>query len=138
MMIYTDGAYSHKSKVGGWAFIVVNENTVIRHNSGCDFNTTNNRMELTAVHRGLIDVLEIEGPTSLTVVSDSSYIVHGYLRNHRRHANVDLWNLIDSAMQEHESIEWRLVKGHKGNAGNELADKYATQARTYGEVNIRV
>ncbi len=105
--------------------------------SGAERETTNNRMELTAA----IEALEaLTRPCSVVLTTDSTYVKNGiesWLAQWRRRGwrtasrapvkNVDLWKRLDAAAARHE-IEWRWVKGHSGNSGNERADRLANQA----------
>ena len=134
--IYTDGACSGNPGKGGWGALIQenNDETMI---SGSAMNTTNNRMELTAV----IKALEFyEKPGEIEIFTDSKYVMQGiteWIKNWKNNQwktsqkkdvkNKDLWLLLDLASEKH-NIEWNWVKGHAGNYGNEIADKLATQA----------
>jgi ribonuclease HI len=103
---------------------------------GGTLETTNNRMELTAV----IEALRVlKGPSSLDLMSDSQYVLKGineWLPNWKKRnwrtaskkpvKNVDLWQQLDSLAQSHE-IKWVWVKGHSGDIGNEKADELANK-----------
>ena len=104
---------------------------------GAEHETTNNRMEMTAV----IEALQaLRGRRNVTLYTDSRYIVDGiesWLDNWKRRGwktaakkpvkNMDLWQRLDDSRNEHD-IEWRWVKGHDGNPGNEKADELANRA----------
>lgn len=99
--------------------------------------TTNNRMELTAVIKAL-EALKKPG-CKVVLHSDSKYVLNGIeqwlpvwkQRGWKTAAkkpvlNQDLWQQLDSLSQAHE-IDWRWVKGHSGDVGNEHADELANQ-----------
>ena len=134
--IYTDGACSGNPGKGGWGALIL-ENDDETKISGSAMNTTNNRMELTAV----IKALEFyEKPGEIEIFTDSKYVMQGiteWIKNWKNNQwktsqkkdvkNKDVWLLLDLASEKH-NIEWNWVKGHAGNYGNEIADKLATQA----------
>jgi ribonuclease HI len=139
--IYTDGACSGNPGPGGWGAVVLMERDggePANHElSGGDRDTTNNKMELTAVIKAL-DALP--SGSSATVITDNTYVKDGatdwmatWKRNGWKTAdrkpvkNRDLWTLLD-ALQETRKITWRWVKGHAGNEFNERADVLAQLA----------
>ena len=134
--IYTDGACSGNPGKGGWGALI-QENDNEKKLSGSELNTTNNRMELTAVIRALEHYDEAR---EIEVFTDSKYVMQGitewiknWKTNHWKTSqkkdvkNKDLWVLLDSVSAKHD-IKWSWVKGHAGDYGNEIADKLATQA----------
>ena len=134
--IYTDGACSGNPGKGGWGALI-QENDNEKKLSGSELNTTNNRMELTAVIRALEYYDEVK---EIEVFTDSKYVMQGitewiknWKTNHWKTSqkkdvkNKDLWVLLDSVSAKHD-IKWSWVKGHAGDYGNEIADKLATQA----------
>jgi ribonuclease HI len=131
--IYTDGACRGNPGPGGWgALLIAGERRKTMH--GGERLTTNNRMELTAA----IEALNaLRGSRRVRLHTDSKYLMDGirvWLPNWKRRGwttaakkpvkNVDLWQALDIATQRHE-VEWVWVKGHAGNAGNEIADGLA-------------
>jgi ribonuclease HI len=131
--IYTDGACKGNPGTGGWGAILrFGEHEKRLH--GGEKNTTNNRMEMTAV----IEALKaLKNPCSIDLFTDSQYVNHGvnkWLSNWKKSGwktaakepvkNVDLWMLLDELLPIHQ-IEWHWVKGHSGDPGNELADQLA-------------
>ena len=135
VVIYTDGACSGNPGPGGWgALLIYGEHE--RELCGGDQATTNNRMELSAA----IEALEaLKRPSAVVLHTDSTYVkegisnwIHNWKRNGWRTAakkavkNVELWQRLDAAIARHQ-IDWRWVKGHAGNAGNERADELARQ-----------
>ena len=134
--IYTDGACRGNPGPGGWgALLECGEyRKEIKGNSQL---TTNNIMELTAVIKSL-DLLKEECHVVLT--TDSNYVKNGisdWINNWKSNGwktankqpvkNKDLWQQLDMLSSKHH-IEWKWVKGHSGNPGNELADQLANEA----------
>ena len=134
--IYTDGACKGNPGPGGWGALIKyggHEKEI----SGGDPETTNNRMELQAAISALNILIE---PCQIALYTDSKYVcegitkwVKGWQRNGWKNAskqpvrNADLWHDLIEASARHE-IEWRWVKGHAGNEGNERADTLASNA----------
>jgi ribonuclease HI len=134
--IYTDGACSGNPGKGGWG-VLIQEDDNEKKLSGSELNTTNNRMELTAVIKALEHYDEAR---EIEVFTDSKYVMQGitewiknWKNNHWKTSqkkdvkNKDLWILLDTVSAKHD-IKWSWVKGHAGDYGNEIADKLATQA----------
>ena len=134
--IYTDGACSNNPGLGGWACVLLCENQT-KENSGFEPDTTNNRMELTAV----IKALEmVEEPSNIEIYSDSAYVVNAFLehwienwqrlgwRNSQKERvkNPELWQRLLDLTQGH-SITWNKVKGHSDDELNNRCDFLATQ-----------
>lgn len=135
--IYTDGACSGNPGKGGWGAVLV-YNKHEKEISGCEAQTTNNRMELTAVIKALELLTE---PCEVTLTTDSKYVcdainlkwVYGWQKNGWKKAdkkpalNVDLWETLLSLLERH-SVEFIWVKGHNGHPYNERCDKLAVEA----------
>ncbi len=133
--IYTDGACSGNPGPGGWgALLLFNGNE--REITGGEFETTNNRMELTAAIEALS---QLKRPCLVDVYTDSTYVRDGitkWIVNWKRRSwktaakkpvkNVDLWQRLELASAPHQ-IEWHWVRGHQGNPENERADALARQ-----------
>lgn len=130
--IYTDGACDPNPGPGGWAAILIYR-TKERILTGSEFDTTNNRMELTAAIEALKALKE---PCKIEFYTDSQYLKLGITewipnwraRNWRRKggklANVDLWQALDENIQTHQ-INWRWVRGHSGDPNNQRVDNLA-------------
>lgn len=134
--LFTDGACQGNPGPGGWG-VLLRYGGVEKELSGAERATTNNRMELTAVIRGLE---ALKRPCRVVVTTDSQYVRNGitdWIRRWRRNGwrttdrqpvkNSDLWQRLDEVAAGHE-VEWRWVKGHAGHAENERADRLATAA----------
>ena len=131
--IYTDGACRGNPGPGGWGALLIQGKHEKKLHGG-DPETTNNRMELTAA----IEALNaLKGPSSVILYTDSKYVMDGineWMPNWKKRGwktsakkpvkNKDLWQALDEATGRHE-IDWRWVKGHAGNPGNEMADELA-------------
>jgi len=134
-VVYTDGACIRNPGPGGWGWAVSDD----WYGSGFEAQTTNQRMEVTAVLQALEAL-----PGTVRVVSDSTYVVNCFRqrwwagwrakgwRNSRGEqvANQDLWRpLIDEVIDRRSGeVEFRWVKGHSGDAMNDLVDRLATDA----------
>lgn len=135
VIIYADGACKGNPGRGGWgAYLSIDG--VAKDLCGGEVVTTNNRMELTAV----IEALKVT-PTEASVICyvDSQYVkngiekwIAGWKRNNwvastgKPVKNIDLWKLLDEQVKAHK-VEWRWVKGHSGDPGNERADFLANK-----------
>ena len=129
--IYTDGSCMVNPGPGGWAAIVL-ENGTRRTVQGRDKQTTNNRMEMLAVVKGLESVPE---SAEVTVFSDSQYVVNTMTRNWKRNANRDLWARLDTETAK-RTVKWEWVRGHAGHPLNEEADSVAnSEARKSGSTS---
>jgi len=122
--IYTDGSCLVNPGPGGWGALVLDARGETQRLSGGEAHTTNNRMELTAAIKGLE-----AAPPGLPVdlYSDSSYLVNTMTKNWKRRANQDLWARLD-ALSGQRKVNWRWVRGHNGDPGNEEADRLAGRA----------
>ncbi len=134
--IFTDGACSGNPGKGGWGAILKYGNAV-KELSGGEAETTNNRMELTAVIKALEALKE---PCEVTLTSDSKYVidaitkrwVYGWRSNGWRKAdkkpalNVDLWERLLTLLETH-TVHFVWVKGHAGHPENERCDQLAVQ-----------
>jgi len=136
--IYTDGACSGNPGPGGWGALMIYGKDE-KELTGGEFNTTNNRMELTAA----IEALNaLKRPCKIHLHTDSTYVKDGITKwidgwkakgwktaAKKPVKNEDLWRALDEANTKHD-IEWKWVKGHAGDPGNERADELANQGMT--------
>lgn len=136
VVIYTDGACRGNPGPGGWGALL-DYNGKKKSLKGAEMETTNNRMELGAAIGALNALKE---PCKVSLFTDSTYVqqgisqwITGWKKNGWKTAakkpvkNQDLWQALDRAMQKHD-VEWRWVKGHAGDPGNEAADQLANEA----------
>ena len=122
IVIHTDGACKGNPGPGGWG-TVIEQNGNQQKLSGSEPQTTNNRMEMTAVIKGL----EAVDPSAKVLISsDSTYVINTMTKGWKRKANHDLWDQLDRLVRD-RNISWRWVRGHSGDRGNELADALATK-----------
>lgn len=132
--VFTDGACSGNPGAGGWG-VILRYGEIEKELSGGEENTTNNRMELTAV----IEALKaLKKECDITIYTDSRYVMDGvqeWMPNWKLNGwkttnkkspvkNVELWQILDSLLSKHK-IKWVWVKGHNGHPENERVDKLA-------------
>lgn len=131
VVIYTDGACSGNPGIGGWGAVLICGDYE-KQISGFEENTTNNRMELTAVISAL---KALKNVSDVEIFTDSKYVhdgitewIHNWKRkNWKNVKNVDLWVQLDEFINNADyDIKWNWVKGHNNNKYNEIADKLAT------------
>lgn len=135
IIIYTDGACKGNPGPGGWGAVLEYKNNV-KELCGGDANTTNNKMELTAVINALKAVKNKNIP--VRIITDSQYVkngieswIHNWKKNGWKNAakkpvkNSELWKELDELVNQFAEVKWEWVKGHSNNRGNELADKLA-------------
>ena len=133
VVIYTDGSCKGNPGPGGWG-VWLSSGSHEKELFGGEPQTTNQRMELTAAIEALT---ALNRPCSVVLYTDSRYVlqgitswIHGWKRNGWQSSakqpvkNADLWRRLDEAAAGH-AIDWRWVKGHSGDAGNERADALA-------------
>lgn len=152
MIIYTDGAHSSKTNIGGWAYVLVTGETSEQHAYGSEYNTTNNRMELTALLRAMQYVDNLPNADELNhIYTDSAYIANcfaekwykkwrenGWVSASRTPVkNKDLWEQI-LELYETGSFIIEKVNGHSDVLYNNLADKYAVYAREHPDKEEKI
>ena len=129
----TDGACSGNPGPGGWCVIIKKDDKVNEFFGG-DLETTNNKMELTAVIKGFEN---LNNASEVLVKTDSTYVINGitkWLPNWKAKgwinsakkpvANKYLWEQLESLISNHK-VDWLWVKGHSGDDENERADELA-------------
>ncbi len=145
LMIYTDGGCHGNPGPGGWAYVILagddsGGSDAVQQDSGFDRQTTNNRMELTAVIQALEWIDQHEPAAKLRLVTDSQYVkngitvwIHSWLRNGWQTSakkpvkNRDLWQRLH-AVAGKVSVEWAWTRGHSGDTWNEVCDSMVQQA----------
>ncbi len=133
--MYTDGACRGNPGKGGWG-VLLRYGDVEKTLHGGEQMTTNNRMELTAVIKGLEALTKT---CKVHVTTDSKYVLQGITEwiinwkqrnwktsNKKPVQNVELWQQLDKLVAMHH-VEWTWVKGHSGHTENELADQLANR-----------
>ena len=138
--IYADGACKGNPGPGGWG-VLLRAGGREKEMFGGEAQTTNNRMELTAVIEGL---RSLEDGSTVRVYTDSQYVQKGiseWIHNWKRRGwltadkkpvkNVDLWKKLDETARAHQ-VEWHWVKGHAGHPENERADALANKGIEVG------
>lgn len=134
--IYTDGACSGNPGPGGWGAVLI-YNGKEKELSGSEKETTNNRMELTAV---IMALNALNQPCEVKLTTDSKYVCdavnkgwvyswrkNGWRKSDKRPAlNVDLWEELLSLLEKHE-VEFIWMKGHNGHKYNEICDALAVK-----------
>ena len=132
--VYTDGACSGNPGIGGWGVVILIDDCEPIHLNGGSFNTTNNKMELTAA----IEALKyFKKNSSVNLLTDSKYVKDGiesWIVNWKKNGwktaskkpvkNKMLWVELDNQIARH-SINWQWIKGHLGHIHNEQADYLA-------------
>ncbi|MDE0732073.1 MAG: ribonuclease HI [Gammaproteobacteria bacterium] len=131
--MYTDGACRGNPGKGGWG-VLLRYGDVDKTIYGGELMSTNNRMEMTAVIKGLEALTRA---SHVLITTDSKYVLKGMTewlsnwkaRNWRTASkkpvqNVELWKQLDVLVSQH-SVEWSWVKGHSGHTENEIADQLA-------------
>jgi ribonuclease HI len=133
--IYTDGACKGNPGPGGWG-VLLKSGTTQKELYGGERSTTNNRMELMAVIQAL---QALKRPCNVTLYLDSQYVLKGITEwmpgwkakgwrtaTKQPVKNVELWQQLDQLVaQSGHVIDWRWVRGHNGDPGNERADALA-------------
>ena len=138
IIIYTDGACKGNPGKGGWGVVII-DNNISKELSGSCNNTTNNIMEITAAIEALSYFKTCK---DILIFTDSKYVLLGiteWIYNWKKNnwlnkkkeqiKNKTLWLELDRLNGFH-SIEWKWVKAHNGDPGNERADYLASQAAT--------
>ena len=135
VIIYADGACRGNPGPGGWG-AWLKSGAHERELFGGEPRTTNNRMELTAVIQALA---ALKRPSAVVVYTDSEYVkngittwIHGWKKrgwltaDRKPVKNVELWQALEAQAAQHR-VDWRWVKGHAGDPGNERADTLANR-----------
>ncbi len=138
--IYTDGGCTGNPGPGGWACVILAGGEE-HHYSGGEAETTNNRMEMTAVITALEIIKGMRLPLKAKIYTDSQYVkngltqwIHGWIRNGWKTAskqpvkNKELWIRMKELCDQFD-LSWHWVKGHSGDKYNELCDSLVEQER---------
>jgi len=135
--IYTDGACKINPGKGGWGVFIENSNEKLY---GGESDTTNNRMELTAVIESIKYLKQKNSNKSSTIYTDSQYVFNGitkwrknWKRNNWKNSkkqtilNYDLWLELDTLLEQQKHVSFVWIRGHNGNYGNDMADNLANK-----------
>jgi ribonuclease HI len=139
--IYTDGACSGNPGPGGWATVVYFSDGSVHELGGFDAQTTNNRMEIQAAIAALEFLVETQPTEPLALYTDSEYVKNGitkWIKGWKQKGwktstgkpvlNQELWEILDHLNQKVNKLtklDWRYVKGHSGDVGNDRCDEIA-------------
>ena len=134
VQLFTDGSCLGNPGPGGYGALLIYKGHKKTLSQGYKL-TTNNRMEMLAVIKGLESLKEA---CQLDITTDSNYVKDGitkWIKNWKRNGwktaakqpvkNADLWQRLDAAASRHPHLKWKWVKGHAGDEGNERADELA-------------
>ena len=146
--VYTDGACSGNPGPGGWGTVIYFKDGSVHELGGYELGTTNNRMEMQAAIAALEFLHQHDYDADIQLNTDSKYLIQGitqWMRGWKRKGwktsagkavlNKDLWLSLDELTQtlktdQSVDIDWKYVKGHAGNVGNERCDEIA---RSYSQ-----
>lgn len=139
ILIFTDGACSGNPGRGGYGVVVVYPEGEVQEFGNRDLETTNNRMEMMAVIRGLSAMKPSK--KDIWILTDSTYVIRGITQwiwgwkkrgwknaEGNEVSNKDLWKKLEAVVQKVQKtnkIEWKYVRGHSGTPGNERCDEIA-------------
>ena len=131
--VFTDGGCSGNPGPGGWAYVLLSDGQLTSYSSGGESQTTNNKMELTAVIRAIEDA-SLLGVSEISISTDSQYVKNGittWIFNWKKNGwrtsskdpvkNRELWEHLDE-LNSTNKIRWTWVKGHAGIKYNEMCD----------------
>lgn len=135
VVVYTDGACKGNPGPGGWG-VLLRRGDQETELYGGEAQTTNNRMELTAVIEALT---ALAAGSKVALYTDSEYVRNGitsWIHNWKLRGwrtadkkpvkNVELWQRLEAAAARHD-VQWHWVRGHVGDPGNERADQLANK-----------
>ena len=135
VIMYTDGACRGNPGPGGWGVLITYEG-IEKEVFGGKHDATNNQMELSAAIEGLALLKE---PCAVNLYTDSKYVkdgitqwIYNWKKNNWRTAakkdvkNKELWQRLEELISLHQ-VQWHWIKGHSGDAGNEMADLLANK-----------
>ncbi|NJN88587.1 MAG: ribonuclease HI [Leptolyngbyaceae cyanobacterium SL_7_1] len=147
--IYTDGACSGNPGPGGWGTVVYFVDGTIHEMGGAEAHTTNNRMEMQAAIAALEFVINSKQSSPVILYTDSEYVKNGatqWITGWKKKGwktstgkpvlNQELWQTLDQLngqLSQIAPVQWRYVRGHSGNFGNERCDAIA---RTFAQGKI--
>lgn len=132
MDLYTDGAFSPSRNQGGWCYYLPELHLC---SCGSQSNTTNNRMELTAVIKALELLVKVD-VKQIKLYSDSMYVLGGMFLNWSKASNNDLWEVLiqltNKLLLQGKELVYEHINGHIGIKENELVDTLAVKMSQNG------
>lgn len=139
--MYTDGACSGNPGPGGWGTVVYFADGTVHEMGGADAHTTNNRMEMQAAIAALEFAAAVSQPDPVILYTDSEYVKNGITQwmtgwkkkgwktsTGKAVLNQELWQILDrlnSQLSRTAPVQWRYVRGHSGDRGNDRCDTIA-------------
>lgn len=125
--IFTDGSSLGNPGPGGFCAIIQTPSKTHIAKGG-ETDTTNNRMEMSAIIAGLYFLRKnLPQVTQCAIYSDSSLIIQSMKEGWKRKKNVDLWGKLDKLIVQFKKIDWNWIRGHAGHPQNTKADKIAVE-----------
>lgn len=129
-LLFTDGSSLGNPGPGGFGAIIKYDGNKVIVKGGAD-DTTNNRMEMSAVIAGLAWIHKhLPEARACTVYSDSSLVIDTLNKGWKRKKNLDLWKKLDHIRAQFDSVTWQWIRGHNGHKENTEADRVAVQEST--------
>ena len=146
--VYTDGNCKRNGKEnseGGWAYVILYNDNIIKKAHGYSKLTTNNKMELTAAIKALETLLDMNSKgMDIIIYVDSMYTMKGcseWINTWKKNnwissqkkivKNIELWQLLDkyiTTIMKHNKLQWKWVKAHANNKYNNLVDNMANES----------
>ncbi|MEW6055539.1 MAG: ribonuclease HI [Bdellovibrionota bacterium] len=139
IIVFADGACTGNPGPGGWGAIIASPQGEVVELGGAERDTTNNKMELTAVGKALRFLADTKGPVE--IYTDSTYVIHGITKwiwgwrkkgwktsEGKDVANAEYWKSLSNLLSRRDSdspVSWHYVRGHSGVPGNERVDEIA-------------
>jgi ribonuclease HI len=146
--IYTDGACSGNPGPGGWGTVVYFTDGSVHEMGGADAKTTNNRMEMQAAVEALKYLKESGQTDPIELYTDSEYVKNGitqWIKGWKKKGwktstgkpvlNPELWQQLDALNSP--QVQWRYVRGHSGDVGNDRCDAIARAFSLGSSPNLR-
>lgn len=124
--IYTDGSCDATTRIGGWGYIMLKDKEIIKEKNGGKLDSTNNRMELYAIIKGIKYVKKHYPDEEVEVYTDSLITMNCANGKFKRNANLDLWEVYDQVVSGLK-IKFVKIKAHSGDFYNERVDILAKE-----------
>ncbi len=142
--IYTDGGYFQNRDIGGWGCVIYLDGKEVHRENGWKKKTSSLEMELVAAQQALLKIDQFSAPlarhSTITLHTDSRILIEGLQKKYSTWCENDwkvksgktviykpLWQELFQ-LTEQKQVNWSWVKGHNGNAGNQMADQLARSA----------